>query len=160
MSYPVRDLAFDAAYEAYDCDNEPDAPCEHEDNEPLFQALMDKVGSYHPEEESYQAEAYVRAAQKVADLTVSVFSLTDQQQQRLGVGPKTNQFIYQRILSTKPPVEVVTPLQDEFICLQKHIQDLLRLTHDKPEYYEILSSMQGEAIRLRMKEQADRYAGK
>ena len=152
-----RDAAFDAAYEAYDCDNYPDAACEHEDNEPLFQALMDKVGSYHPEEESYQAEAYVRAAQKVADLTVSVFSLTDKEQRRLGVGPKTNEFIYRRILSTKPPVEVVTPLQEEFICLQKHIEDLLRLTHDKPEYYEVLSSMQGKTVQLRMMEQTDRY---
>ena len=153
-----RDAAFEAAQEAFDCDNYPDAACQNEDNEPLFEALMDKVGSYHPEEEAYQAEAYVRAAQKVADLEDSVFDLTDEQQRRLGVGPKTNEFIYKQILSTKPPEQEMSHLQEEFIALQKHIEDLLRLTHDKPEYYEVLSSMQGKTVQLRMMEQADRQA--
>ena len=96
-----RDLAFETAYEAYDCDNEPDAPCQNEDNEPLFQALMTKVGSYHPEEEAYQAEAYARAAQNIGDLEDSVFDLTDKEQRRLGGGSKTNQFIYHWIQTAK-----------------------------------------------------------
>lgn len=157
MSYPVRDLAFEAAYEAYDCDNEPDAPCQHEDNEQLYDDLMIKSNCYHPEEESYQAEAYARSAEKIAGLKKSVFTLTDAEQRRLGVGPKTNEFIYQRILSTKPPEQEMSHLQEEFIALQKHIEDLFRLTHDKPEYYKILSAMQGETVQLRMMEQMDRY---
>ena len=129
MSYLVHDLAFDAAYEAYNCDNEPDAPCQHEDNEPLFQALMVKVGSYHPEEESYQADAYYRAAEKVCDLEVSVFSLKDKKQRHLGVGKKTSQFIYEWILSRrvhdKAPAE--QDLEDPIKFL---IKSLINLTED------------------------------
>ena len=160
-----RDAAFDAAYEAYDCDNYPDAACEHEDNEPLFQALMDKVGSYHPEEESYQAEAYARAAEKIADLTASVFSLTDEQQRRLGVGPKTNQFIYlwicQKAYEAQKEQEQeqgVSDLEEEFYELQKRIQELVRMTKGKPAYGPILRSLDMEVSRLLFTEKMERMA--
>ena len=167
MSYPARDAAFDATLDAQRRDEardyseedfvDLDTPdCENPANEPLCEAIMEKAGSYSVDE-AYSARAYKRAAEKVAALTVSVFSLTDAQQRRLGVGPKTNEFIYKQILGIKPPEQEMSHLQEEFIALQKHIEDLLRLTYDKPEYYEILSSLQGKMVELRMKEQADRY---
>ena len=145
MSYLDHDHAFDAAYEAYNCDNEPDAPCQHEDNEPLFQALMVKVGSYHPEEESYQADAYYRAAEKVCDLEASVFSLKDKKQRHLGVGKKTSQFIYEWILSRRVHDKAPAP-QD----LEDPIQFLINVTEDMPalrEQFKTMPSLLEDVIR-------------
>jgi hypothetical protein len=166
-SYPARDLAFDAALDAQRRDEARDyseedfvdldmPDCENAANEQLCEIIMEKACSYSVDE-AYSARAYKRAAEKIASLPISVFTLTDAQQRRLGVGPKTNQFIYKQILGIKPPEQEMSHLQEEFIALQKHIEDLLRLTYDKPEYYEILSSLQGKMVELRMKEQADRY---
>jgi hypothetical protein len=158
-SYPVRNLAFEAAQQAFDSDNCPDAPCQNDANEPLYEALMNKAESYHPEEEIYKADAYARAAHKIADLTVSAFDLTDAQQRRLGVGPKTNQFIYQWILANKEApqkmVDLTNHLEQEFLSLQRHIQDLVKLTKDMPVYCQALESMDTLMSNLRVIEKSD-----
>ena len=167
MSCLDRDLAFDAAYEAYNCDNVPDAPCDNEDNEELYEALMYKVYSYDPEEESYQADAFYRAAEKVGDLEDSVFSLTDKEQRRLGVGSKTNQFIYlwicQKAYEAQKEQEQeqeqgVSDLEEEFYELQKRIQELVTMTKGKPAYGPILRSLDMEVSRLLFTEKMERMA--
>jgi len=157
-SYPVRDLAFEAALDAQRRDEardyseedfvDLDTPdCENPANEPLCEAIMEKARSYSVDE-VYSARTYKRAAEKVASLTVSVFTLTDAQQRRLGVGPKTNQFIYlwicQKAYEAQKAQEQkkgMSHLEEEFLGLQRHIQNLVRLTKDKPVFQPILRSL-------------------
>ena len=102
-SYPVRDLAFEAAKQAYDSNCEPDLDvdldipaCVCPANEPLCDAIREKMGSYTVDE-IYSLLAWKRAGVKIAAMKESVFDLTDAETKRLGVGPKTNHFIYEWI---------------------------------------------------------------
>jgi hypothetical protein len=102
-SYPVRDLAFEAAKQAYDSNCEPDLDvdldipaCKCPANEPLCEAIREKMGTYSVDE-TYSLLAWKRAGEKIAALEKSVFDLTDAETKRLGVGPKTNHFIYEWI---------------------------------------------------------------
>jgi hypothetical protein len=99
-SYPVRDLAFEAAQQAFECDTVPDLDvdldipaCVCPANEELCDAIREKMGSYTVDE-IYSMLAWKRAGVKIAALEESVFELTDEQAKCLGVGPKTNKFIY------------------------------------------------------------------
>lgn len=137
-------------------------PVQKKDNKPLYDALMDKANSYHPERETYQADAYARAAYKVADLEDSVFRLPDAQQRLLGVGPKTNQFIYRWIRDShktteeapQKMVDLTCHLEQEFLSLQHHIQDLVGLTKDKPVYRQVLESLDVQVGQLYNMEKA------
>lgn len=135
MSYS-RDLAFDAALDAQRRDEardyseedfvDLDTPdCECPANEPLCEAIMEKARSYSVDD-IYPARAYKRAAEKVATLTVSVFSLTDAQQRRLGVGPKTNKFIHDWLVATR----VDAP------CYCEENQELYDILLDKADSYD------------------------
>lgn len=157
MSYPVKDLALEAALDAQNRDQardfEGDTPCMHTDNEELYQALMDKVHSYNPDKDFYRGQAYEHAAEKVADLTNSIFELTESQQRRLGVGKKTSQFIYDWILANKenramPSADqpkkkkkMLACLDDEIYLLERHLKFLVEHSEDQPELHKQFEAM-------------------
>lgn len=130
MSYS-RDLAFDAALDAQRRDEardyseedfvDLDTPdCECRANEPLCEAIMEKARSYSVDD-IYPARAYKRAAEKIASLTVSVFALTEKQRRLLGVGPRTNWFIYNWIMRATPeslPVVLLDVMVPTFRCFR------------------------------------------
>lgn len=135
-SYPVRNLAFEAAQQAFDCDNVPDEEdfvdldtpdCENPANEPLCEAIMEKARSYSVDE-VYSARAYRRAAEKVASLTVSVFTLTEKQRRVLGVGPKTNWFIYNWIVEANPEsvVSILLEMNETARCVRTVMLSAIR----------------------------------
>jgi len=65
-------------------------------NDDIFQAIVAKADSY-PETEPYKRKAYKRAASNVANLVVDAFLMPPNRQKTLGVGPKTNAFIYDQL---------------------------------------------------------------
>lgn len=75
--------------------------CHHADNQALCDALWRKAQSY-PVQLIYVADAYAIAAEKVAALTRSVFSMADNKQQHLGGSREADLFIHRWILKAKP----------------------------------------------------------
>jgi hypothetical protein len=63
-------------------------------NDDIFQAIVAKADSYS---DPYKRDAYKRAASNVANLVVDAFLIPPNRQKTLGVGPKTNAFIYDQL---------------------------------------------------------------
>jgi hypothetical protein len=127
-TYSDKDQAFNAAldwhqremmrnYSAADFDdeaNEQECPYDEVDlaldkaetlaaslgnlNSMLCQALRDKAHSYPPSQ-PYRAAAYEATAKKVEALEVSVLDLPGHKWYRLGVGPKTGEFVVDWMLT-------------------------------------------------------------
>jgi hypothetical protein len=100
-------------------------------NEDLFRATMKKADSYSETEQGaqYRRQAYERTANNVANLVVDAFLMPPNRQKTLGVGPKTNAFIYDQLLAKEKY------LLANIRCLNKHNTFLLDALLEKANSY-------------------------
>lgn len=119
--------------------NKDDLPCENAENQPLCDVLMKKVRSYHVHH-VYRARAYRKTAEKVAALTAPASSLTDAEQRLLGVGPKTNKFVYRWIKNPEKCL-MLNNLKDDLLWLNVLIRSGTQSTQDTPEVCEKFKRM-------------------
>jgi hypothetical protein len=73
-------------------ENPPPVKCRHADNQPIYQALVEKAASYPPEKK-WQGVAYATAAAAVAAMTESLKENHYAAESCLGVGDATGDFI-------------------------------------------------------------------
>ena len=100
---------------------------------------MKKVRSYNVYD-VYSARAYRRTAEKVAALKVPASSLADAEQRLLGVGPKTNKFVYRWIKNPENCLRL-DYLKDDLRWLECHIRAGIGLTKDTSEVCEKFKKM-------------------
>ena len=83
--------------------------CSVPQNQPIYQALLDKAASY-PADKPYQAKAYKKAAESVAASTCNLYNSNESYPEMLpGIGLHIEPFIYNIINNSPKPSAPITP---------------------------------------------------